>query len=144
MERFVNLTNGLYSGPTYKKLKIARTKKNKIAEKNLVQGETGVILIPLDEDNCTSRWFWPLKNPNSAATPSASASCSTKTPKRFEIKKWNAVALWAWGIILWISASSAKLASATSQECIVAWGVCNHAFHFHCLYHPSKHVKCVH
>lgn len=28
---------------------------------------------------------------------SAGASASSKKPKRFEIKKWNAVALWAWG-----------------------------------------------
>ncbi|RWW21232.1 hypothetical protein GW17_00014618 [Ensete ventricosum] len=34
-----------------------------------------------------------------AVGPSAAASSSTsKKPKRFEIKKWNAVALWAWGM----------------------------------------------
>ena len=27
----------------------------------------------------------------------ASSSAVSKRPKRFEIKKWNAVALWAWG-----------------------------------------------
>lgn len=27
----------------------------------------------------------------------ASSSAVTKRAKRFEIKKWNAVALWAWG-----------------------------------------------
>ena len=31
------------------------------------------------------------------AGPSSSTSSSIKRPKRFEIKKWNAVALWAWG-----------------------------------------------
>lgn len=28
----------------------------------------------------------------------ASSSVLSKRPKRFEIKKWNAVALWAWGM----------------------------------------------
>lgn len=32
-----------------------------------------------------------------AGDPSSSAGPSSKKPKRFEIKKWNAVALWAWG-----------------------------------------------
>ena len=35
-----------------------------------------------------------LPGPSSS---SAVASSSSKKPKRFEIKKWNAVALWAWG-----------------------------------------------
>lgn len=68
-----------------------------------------------------------------------------KKKQRFEVKKWTAVAFWSWDIVVETCAicrnhlmepcieCQPNSINNLTEDCIAAWGVCNHAFHLHCI-----------
>ncbi|KAM9914851.1 hypothetical protein OXX69_000240 [Metschnikowia pulcherrima] len=68
-----------------------------------------------------------------------------KKKPRFEVKKWTAVAFWSWDIVVDTCAicrnhlmepcieCEPNAINNQADQCIAAWGTCNHAFHSHCI-----------
>ena len=59
----------------------------------------------------------------------------------FELKKWNAVAVWSWNTDIencaickmYLSDNCPLCIGNTSAQCQPVWGECNHPFHNHCI-----------
>ena len=68
-----------------------------------------------------------------------------KQKKRFEVKKWNAVAVWSWSICTDTCAIcrnslhepsieyQANPTSASEEGLSISWGTCGHVFHLDCI-----------
>lgn len=76
------------------------------------------------------------------------ASSNPQRKKRFEIKKWTAVAFWAWDQknetcaicrnFLMDGCIECHTKSSEEMRCPRATGICNHSFHLHCISHWIK------
>lgn len=84
-------------------------------------------------------------NTNSARQDQLEKEEEPKKKQRFEVKKWTAVAFWSWDIVVETCAicrnhlmepcieCQPNSINNSADNCIAAWGVCNHAFHMHCI-----------
>ncbi|KAG7664754.1 HRT1 [[Candida] subhashii] len=94
--------------------------------------------MDIDEVVADSKSETSTPQPGKSSTPSTSK-------QKFEVKKWTAVAFWSWDIQIencaicrnhlmepCIECQPNSIANS-GEECIAAWGVCNHAFHLHCI-----------
>ncbi|KAK2962100.1 putative RING-box protein [Blattamonas nauphoetae] len=66
-----------------------------------------------------------------------------KRTQRFEVRRWNSVGLWSWDLQVDTCAIcrnhlmevciECQAAGSSIDNCKIAWGTCNHAFHQHCV-----------
>ncbi|XP_020100356.1 uncharacterized protein LOC109718511, partial [Ananas comosus] len=112
-------------------------------------------LSPSSSSHPWRRWApTSTRQPRAKVAGPSSSSSSPKNPKRFEIEKWNAVALRAWGTkpnphspLDALAVSSMIYEDIVVDGCAICRShimdlceldlrqtrVCNHAFHFHCI-----------
>lgn len=84
-------------------------------------------------------------NQNDPQSQQLAKDGGSKKKQRFEVKKWTAVAFWSWDIVVETCAicrnhlmepcieCQPNSINNSADNCIAAWGVCNHAFHMHCI-----------
>uniref|UniRef100_A0A5K3F0S8 RING-type domain-containing protein n=1 Tax=Mesocestoides corti TaxID=53468 RepID=A0A5K3F0S8_MESCO len=104
-------------------------------------------------------------NPNDASKidlpegqPGSTVVNAQADVQHFKLLKWNACAFWSWDVIhdtcvicrnammsLCIHCQAKIGTSPLDEICAVAWGVCNHAYHLHCIkrwLESSAHPRC--
>lgn len=80
----------------------------------------------------------------------SSSNCTDYVPGkdelRFQIKKWSAIALWAYDLTVdncaicrnhimdkCIECQTVQELTDVDESCSIAWGKCSHVFHTHCI-----------
>ena len=108
------------------------TKNKKIAE-DIEMADAGDICQPV------------AAAPSSSDSSDKKAAATKKAPPRFEIKKWNAVAMWSWDICADTCAICRNSLNEPSIEyqanpsptndngLSIAFGNCGHVFHLDCI-----------
>lgn len=88
-----------------------------------------------------------LRRDQMECTPNCGIS-PTKDYRRFRVRKWTAIALWAYDISVDNCAicrnhimdkciecqSKQEARNVEGDDCVIAWGKCSHVFHMHCIH----------